>query len=363
MRNIKWLVLLAAVLVLASLGCERKITGNVELADNSSNNCFGCHNGTNDLGTEVVLATRQWENSKHGSGEHIETGSSCRGCHTTEGFIVRITGEDITSGAYNAVGCFACHNPHENRDFRLRTTDAVELGNGAIYDREESNICVQCHHGRRNVNTYVKDSVKMDNHFGPHHSNQSDMLLGENAYEYDNYNYDTNSWHSTGVADGCVKCHFAVSVGYQLGGHTFWMENEGEENVDACNVNGCHINDKTIDSLNRVVIDFNGDGNVDGVQDEVDQLVDELQTLLIDAGLLEWVQEENAWEPTDGLVVPDADSAGAVFNWSFVLEDKSHGIHNTRYAIAVLKSTINYMKTGDPNGASATKKPKMFSAH
>ncbi len=345
-------------------GCDREITGDVELADNSSNNCFDCHDYGIDLGTKVKLAMRQWENSAHGSGNAMRSSGSCAGCHTTEGFIERITGEDITSGAYNAVGCFTCHDPHENRDFQLRTTDAVELGNGATYDRDVSNLCVQCHHGRRNVETYVVDSVEMSNHFGPHHSNQSDMLLGENAYEYGGYDYDADSWHSTGVAEGCVKCHFEVSDGYDMGGHTFWMETEEDENTDACNVDGCHVNAMEIDDFDReMAMDFDNDADsTEGVQTEIDDLTNDLETLLIAAGLLEFIADEGLWEPTDDLVVPNADTLGAVFNWAFVHEDKSHGIHNTLYAVALLRSSINYMTTGDPEGAPA-RKNKLLTSH
>ena len=64
--SVKILLTLALGLIcLLILGCEREITGNVELADNSSELCFDCHDGANDLGTEVVLATRQWETSAH----------------------------------------------------------------------------------------------------------------------------------------------------------------------------------------------------------------------------------------------------------------------------------------------------------
>ncbi len=366
MSNIKLTALALTALALLLAGCEREITGDVELASNSSTSCFTCHDYGIDLGTKVMLAMRQWENSQHGSGENMRSSGSCAGCHTSEGFIERITGKDITSGAYNAIGCFTCHDPHGNRDFQLRTTDAVELGNGAIYDRGRSNLCVECHHGRRDVNTYVEDSVELSNHFGPHHSNQSDMLIGENAYEYVGYDYDDDSWHSTGVAEGCVKCHFEVSDGYEMGGHTFWMETEEDENTDACNVVGCHATYTKIDDFDRQMplMDFDDDGDyTEGVQTEIDDLMHDLETLLIGAGLLEWVDEEQAWEPTDELVVPDADSAGAVFNWAFVHEDKSHGIHNTRYAVALLKSSINYLTTGSPDGVPAAERPKLISAH
>lgn len=364
MKNVKLIALFLGVAALLAIGCTREITGDVELADNSSSDCFGCHDYGIDLGTKVKRAMRQWENSAHGSGDNMRSSGSCAGCHTTEGFIERITGEDITSGAFNAVGCFACHDPHENGDFQLRTIAAVELGNGAIYDRNESNLCVECHHGRRNVDTYVADSTKLSSHFGPHHNCQGDMLIGENAYEYAGYDYDDNSWHSTGVEDGCLKCHFEVNDAYDMGGHTFWMSTEdGDENTDACNVDGCHVNDTEIDDFDRVTpYDFDDDGdNAEGVQTEIGDLLTELETLLLAAGLISG--DPGDTHPTANLVVPDIDSVGAVFNFEFVMSDKSKGIHNTRYAAALLISSINYMTTGDPGGAPARKPLTVLTTH
>lgn len=354
------LVMIFALLIIA--GCDREITGDVKQDDTSSSQCFGCHDGINDLGPEVVLATRQWENSMHGSGNAMRSSGSCARCHTTEGFVEEITGEDNTSGVYNAVGCFACHNPHENGDFELRTVAALTLGNGATYDRGTSNLCVNCHQSRRNVETYVYAGRKLSGHFGPHHNNQSDMLIGENAYEYAGYTYD-NSWHATGVVNGCVTCHFDVMQSYTEGGHTFEM---GSDNTDACNIDGCHINDLEIDEFDRVMgndIDNDGD-STEGVQTEIEDLFDELQTALIAAGLLEYIAEDDAWEPTDGLVVPNVDTLGAVYNWAFIHAEQSHGIHNTLYAAGLLQSSINYMATGDPNGSPAGRtEEKLLSAH
>jgi len=355
MKPIRFAALLLAVALVWAVGCDREITGNVEQPPSvASNNCFECHSYDMDMGTEVKLAMRQWANSKHASGDNIDRVGSCAPCHTSEGFIEKVTGVELTSGAYNAIGCFTCHDPHENGDFRRRIETPVTLGNGAVYDREESNLCVQCHHGRRDVRTYVADDVELSNHFGPHHNCQSDMLIGENAYEYDGYSYP-DSWHATGVEDGCVKCHFDVSQGYILGGHSFNMEYDDEDNIAACNVDGCHMNATEIKDFDRVTAyDFDQDADsTEGVQTEINDLMDHLETLLINAGLLEWIPDAQAWEPTEGLVVPDIDTVGAVFNWAFVHEDKSHGVHNTRYAAALLISSINYMETGDPSGTPA----------
>ena len=364
MRTSILIALLLAAAMLAVVGCDREITGEVK--DNggivASNNCFDCHNGADALGADVIMAVRQWDVSQHASGDNINRNTgACRDCHISEGFIERITGQSLNTDASNAIGCFACHNPHENGDFRLRTAAAVVLGNGTTFDRNNANLCASCHHGRQNVDTYVADGTKLSTHYGPHHGPQSDMLIGTNAYEYAGYDY-VDSWHATGVTDGCVKCHMDVSVGYAMGGHTWWMESEEfGENIGACNVDGCHVTGNEIEDFNRVTAyDFDEDGDTsEGVQTEITDLLDELESALESAGLVEYDAEAGLYEPTNGLTVSDADSVGAVFNYLFVREDRSMGIHNTRYAAGLLISSINYLATGNPSKGPAS----LASAH
>jgi hypothetical protein len=107
-----------ATLAIGLIGCERKIT-RVELVQEPQN-CFTCHSDEN---TRLVDAEQQWNNSRHASGSTLnENDSSCKGCHTSEGFIARATGVTPPDVIENptAIHCFTCHAPHTNGDFRLR---------------------------------------------------------------------------------------------------------------------------------------------------------------------------------------------------------------------------------------------------
>jgi hypothetical protein len=366
MRNIKWLVLLAAVIVLAGFGCERKITGNVELANNASSGCFQCH-GDQDL--KLVEAQIQYENSVHAAGEHTDNNrltnsyySSCEKCHTSEGFIANLTGEPADGNNFTAIKCFTCHAPHTNGNLTVRVTSAVSLADGTTFDRGPANLCASCHQSRRDVNTYVVDDVELDGHWGPHHSVQADMIIGVNSYEYSDYAY-TKSAHSL-APKACIHCHMSASMHESIGGHSWNMRNEERqfENIAGCNVPECH--DGTISTLNVLAQDdFDGDGDTTGIQTEVHNLLDSLQSLLLTAGLLEWSAEDSQYVPDSGRVVSTADSAGALYNWLFVKEDRSFGVHNTDYAVGLLQSSINFLEFGDPSPAPAAPRPKLFSAH
>lgn len=362
------IAVLLAVAVLLTFGCERKVVVEEIVVDDGNGgngsqteSCFDCHS---DQDFSLVYAGEQWEISAHGAGETVERNrqgssfyQSCEKCHTSEGFLEFTTGYDHDGTVFTRIGCFTCHAPHTNEDFDLTYDDAVDLADGTTFDRDESNLCVVCHQSRRDVNTYVVDDVTLDQRYGPHHSNQSDMLLGTNAYEYAGITY-TNSAHTNGVVNPCVQCHMAGTKGWTemyVGGHTFAMQSEesGLTNVEAsCNASGCHSD---LESFNKTAYaDYDWDGEVEGVQDEVHGLMDSLETLLIAGGLFEYYEEEEGWAPADDRFVTDADSTGAVYNYMFVYEDQSAGIHNTDYAVQLLQSSINFLAEGDPAGSAVT---------
>jgi hypothetical protein len=333
-RNLLKVGLIAVVgFVFLSSACTKKtIVNNPPPSETAS--CFTCHSDSN---TAVLAAEKQWEHSVHSSGAHItETSSGCTRCHTNEGFVSLVeTGTEIAVDNPTAIGCFTCHAPHTNGNLTLRT-DApfvlLDSTSSSTYNKGTSNVCVACHHSRRNANTYVYDGVKMSSHYGPHHSVQGDMLLGTNAYEYTGFTYQS-SYHSHGVAKGCVDCHMAAAIGYTLGGHSWNMAWEGEENVAACNSAACHNGE--IDDFNRLAAaDYDHDGTIEGVQDEIDGLMDQLKDKLTAANLLTSGGDPVARAST-------ADSVGAVYNYEFILGDGSRGIHNTKYAVGLLQSSLD----------------------
>jgi len=286
----------------------------------------------------------------------------------TKPLIAYVTGEPADGNYFSSFACFTCHQPHSNGNFQLRVRNAVVLEDGTLFDRGPANTCATCHHSRSDVSEEVVDDVELDSHYGPHHSNQADMIIGTNAYEYDGYQY-TNSAHAL-APEACVHCHMSASLHESVGGHSWNMRNEEHdwENIIGCNAAECHDGEiTTLDT--EAEDDFDGDGETEGIQTEIHGLLEELTELLLAANLIEEEIEEGdtAYAPVEERVVSTADSAGAVYNWAFVEEDRSDGVHNTNYTVGLLKSSINFLETGDPNGAPAATKPssirKLVSAH
>ncbi len=330
----------AMALVLAA--CSRNIT-RVEQVVQQPQSCFECHS---DTSTFLVAANLQWQHSRHASGRTLnERDGTCKDCHTSEGFVARATGVPAPAVIEDAtpIHCFTCHAPHTNSDFRLRWTAIATLQNGATYNLNAGNLCVACHQARRSVKTTITARTTLSTRFGPHHGVQGDMLLGSNGYQYTGYTYEQTEHRAATTAngkDGCLECHFKVTDRLVVGGHSFNMV--GILGVDTLlNVGACA-------PCHGTIADFSEVGPGYSVQDSVDVLIADLETRLTTAGLV--VSGPGGLPKA---VTTSADSAGAVWNLLMAREDRSHGVHNARYIMGLLNSSIAYIKGTSPQGLTA----------
>ena len=369
MRHMSFVMVALAALLLVIAGCDREITGDVKLADQSASNCFECHS---DRDFALLHAQDQFAVSKHATGETVERNrqyssryQSCERCHTHEGFVAVATGTEVQADDFTNFNCFTCHAPHSDGNLTVRLEDAQSIPGGYTYDKGSSNTCAYCHQSRDAVEVSVPPGAAnitfANNRWGPHHSIHADVFLGVNGYEYDGYTY-TNSWHTTGIDEGCVTCHMSdKNTNAMVGGHTFSMvgefHEEEVENLAACTK--CH---EAFESFNvdfPANSDYDWDGAAEGVQVEVEGLLDSLATLLVGAGVID--AEDHL--PVANTTI-SADSAGAVYNYLFIHGDRSEGIHNTNYIVGLLQSSINFIVHRDPNGgATVAARPATFSAH
>ena len=333
-RKVSCLIAIALLPLLALAACDRKITRVEQIAEPTT--CFNCHGDTpgDSILATMIPAQQQWENSRHGSGILINEGQNspgCAGCHTGNGFIARANGQ--APGNYpnpETIHCFACHAPHTTGTLELRWKSIATAGDSVTFELHNADICGACHHARRSVNAYVRHAnhrtIIDSSHWGPHHSSQLDMLLATNGYEYPGFDYQDTPFHRTLTKDGCLDCHFKTTSNNVVGGHSFNQEGvvEGDtiQNIAGCQV--CHGEDVT-------------DFNIDGIQDSVVTLAHTLATRLEAAGLLD----------VEGNAIPQTtsqDSAGALWNWQHATGDRSEGVHNPKYIISLLQSSIDFLE-------------------
>ena len=309
--------------------------------------CGKCHQG------EHTPYLENWEESAHaGSDTHpvpsLQTRfrtTDCAGCHTYQGFIqfVGTTPEDtvnIVPEGIDAPGdaalplvCAACHDPHDAKhpgQLRLPAAD----------------LCVKCHN--------PENAVPGEE---PHHST-APMFAGTGAAEIPGYTYDRQSIHQilpSLAADKCVVCHVFRTEFNDNGtpadpsddilantGHTF------EPRLEACAQSGCHVG--------GLVETVTGPFDHRGRQTLTQDLLDSLATIIAEI-------EQNVLTPQDS-----ADYLIGLFNYQFVTNERSRGVHNPDYAETVLENTIAFLDTAlvlavEPIGDPAVGLPRAFALH
>jgi len=319
--------------------------------------CAVCHDSLN---TEFQVA--EWNNSLHAVTTTDPAGSAgCVGCHTGFGFVARMEGTPIVNTSYEAITCATCHEPHDiSRPDQLRaysglstnpatlavTAGAATLMNGTVVTNGGlGGLCMQCHISRQNATNYVATTAG-SSHYGPHHGPQTDMLEGVNGITYGNP--IGSSPHKDVVKDTCVACHMqpqsSTSPAFtHAGGHTWEMSAPASGTNAAVYLTAvcvqCH---GSITNFNFPTVDYDGDGVVNGVQDEVRGLMNQLAVLLPPVGVAKTnLTIDSTWTPQQ---------LKAAYNYLFVQSDGSYGVHNIAYTVDLLKGSIADMGGGASAG-------------
>jgi hypothetical protein len=402
LTNGNWAAMPSAVQNLANIQCEnchgpgsqhlysQGILGNTNAisVNYAAGDCSQCHDELNNH-----FKSAEWNNSLHAAASSHPSGpadKACVRCHTAPGFVgwaaaggmavqnqyptniicshfgttnILTTTPDTT---YYPITCQACHDPHDaSNPHQLRMGYNVTLSDGTVVTNAGAGgFCMECHNSRNGsvTNMMAKYPLNQPNWaggvgFGPHDSPQGDMLEGVNAVTYGKA--IPSSPHANVVADTCAGCHMQPIASTdpaftKAGGHTFKMSyiNTNGVEVDVTTVcTQCHGN---ITDFNFPVADYDGDGVINGVQTEVQNLLNKLSMLLPPSGY----QANPANYVADGKVKTidyrwgatnmPAKFLNAAYNWQFVANDGSLGVHNAAYAVGLLKASIGDL-TGDAN--------------
>jgi hypothetical protein len=326
--------------------------------------CGQCHEGTH----HPYLS--EWEASPHsfevGEEWKGEFSSSCWGCHEGVAGAKRLSGDlstfygsgavstrpDTTIAPAGPINCQTCHDSHSAENMgQLRTVADVVLVTSneetpIITEGGTGKLCMQCHHARRGHETQVPNGRS---HFGTHSSPQADMIAAKSGY----LNVAPSEFNWAGpshlyVQNSCKTCHinrveYISESSPASTGHTFLPTTAACQN--------CH---GTINSFREIPAagDFDGNGTVDGLQDEVDGLIELCIEALVASGL----------DTTGGLEAPFAyDSTSTLqqrevgWNVIFVESDASHGVHNPDYAVQLLQQSYQYLTGSLPQNADIIK--------
>ncbi len=328
--------------------------------------CATCHDPSTDTVYNVAGRAYQYSSSVHATGGHSDRNTAtCSGCHTTEGFAERARGGFQTQMASqinnpSPPGCFACHSPHARGNFSLRTQAPVTIASyiqgvpDAVVDYGEGNLCMQCHQTRQTspmspkpdpTKTAITDTIVItSSRWYPHYGVNGQMLNGTGGFQFVGYTYTGNSNHTSNGAiqqKGCIACHMAEPIGGQAGlggGHTFKVRYESEGTtgtvLTGCRDAGCH-------GSSFASVDYAGPATSPvGAQTAINANLDTLKQLLVAKNWLNGTTDLLRASTSAPLRIAPAAKAGAIYNYYFIEHEGSHGVHNTRYAYELLRSSI-----------------------
>jgi predicted CXXCH cytochrome family protein len=327
-------------------------------------NCATCHEGSHHP------FYSEWLQSPHNfdeTGAHgAPVNGGCQGCHEGVGAAERLSGDlsefyggapygspprDTTDHPIAGIVCATCHDPHNAENpGQLRTTADVHLvtANGespVVTEGGSGKLCMQCHHARRGPESQIENGY---DHFGPHANPQADMMAGKSAYHgVADENFVWARPVHLNVVNSCKTCHLNMAEYVSEAepaktGHTFLPK------VEACEP--CHGVLESFDDI-RANDDYDGNGMVEGVQTEVHGLLVKLEEALYDSGIdtTGGADLAEALGDTNRSTIVQRESG---YNWVFVEDDKSTGIHNPFYCVQLLQQSYNHLTGEFPKNAA-----------
>jgi hypothetical protein len=350
-----------SLVAFASIGCENchgagsehSMGGDTTKISTTtkSNACMSCHDEPwrhnivqmyeNSTHSEAVFEGRNVADSLRNN-----IANDCNMCHDGRNHIdytkKTVGGPNVfTPPALNradqvVIGCPTCHEPHSG-ELRNHPSDTLATGYNYAFTGA-GKTCISCHRSRRNNKVYVTIKGSFSSTWGPHESQQGDVLLGQNAATFNNVPYVSGSHRN--ISGACVGCHMAPTTDTgtvtrdKVGGHT-WNLHYAATNYD--HVKGCLGCHPGVTSFDDFVApeDYDGDNTVEPWQKEVEGCIRNLRIALPPVGV-----DSVAW----GLIAKDSMNINlrkAYWNYLLIMNDGSLGMHNPFFAIQVLLTSKN----------------------
>ncbi|MEK7728248.1 MAG: T9SS type A sorting domain-containing protein, partial [candidate division KSB1 bacterium] len=119
------------------------------------------------------------------------------------------------------------------------------------------------------------------------------------------------------------------------------------EHVKVCQT--CHGPIKSFDDI-QAKADYDEDGTIEGTREELEGMIAVLNNLLPARTSTTVIKQNYDWT-LPGLTPAQIEKrklySKALYNWRFVAEDGSFGVHNAGYSLALLRRSIASITTGD----------------
>ena len=302
-------------------------------------------------------AARHWD-------EDEEVSASCAKCHGgAEGFrffLEHGVGAEVLEQG-NGLDCETCHDTFADvadpaDAYATVSVTEYEMPSGETFDEgDASNICANCHSGRKYGGNVDASSSFQNIHYLPAAAflNGTD---GQGGYEYATKTYAGKLTGHLG-GDSCLDCHDPVGTN-----HTF------QPNDDLAGCGPCHSGILDVEEIRGAdhTADYDGDGDAsEPLVEELDDLraalLEEMQSLAdicyASGSYPYWFNDTDGSGMCDGSEASYANSFSpwteplkrAAYNYQAVYKDPGAWAHNFDYAAQLLYDGIE--DTGGAVGA------------
>lgn len=334
MNRRKWLifglVLLFAIAV--AVGCGGNQDGEQQPPPDTGD---GDDQAAADLDINTLVG--QWVESSHSNILlYPAQRDNCVVCHDGGAFAEEITEvAAIERDFFVSTDCRACHTGRgvelmESGTVSVPAKENVKGGTGAQ--------CMACHNERK--------TPKLEELLAPHASSQAGVYTASGGARVEGFEYGSTTAHEN-LENSCVACHMTEKDG--MASHTFRVD----DIQAACGQCHQNISDPNLQAGD----DYDGNGETQGLQDEVEGLLNIVQEAIVgelDGGTMELGGGRIAFKDADGndLTEVPAEVYNAAFNHALVSQDGSLGVHNPIYAVQLLQQSYKALTGKDVPGAT-----------
>lgn len=191
--------------------------------------------------SQEQAARAQWEASKHNNANtslsvstveaRQASAAHCARCHSDQGFVAWVAqlekgdpgyikgpdGKDATVAHLTSLGltskearpitCTTCHD--KEGDLRIVNNVSMLPSGFGVSAVGTGALCMSCHNTRNGRIDWKAEDKKSFG--GPHHSSQTDIIMGKNVFFVNDTSESTTSPHAAFTGDSCTTCHMTLS--------------------------------------------------------------------------------------------------------------------------------------------------------
>jgi len=343
--------------------------------------CDVCHNGGGHhlKGTEIKSAGHTDATSPAWTEPVGPARQACVRCHSGAGYIT-FTENPKNQAAWDneahVLTCTTCHDPHSDKNpFQLRIVGKPIETPTDLPDVSLSATCVECHNGRTTAADAVKGSF-------PHYSAAAELVYNQGGVDYGQTLPNSPHGQMVGAAPipdpadttgktmlfggnkpgACVTCHMWPTITdtkdpnyLKVGGHSFnTVSPDGKFDYGAA-CKSCHGDVKDFNL--KAKADYDGNGKVEGVQDEVKGLLNLLLAEFDKAGF----KKQDAYPYFTNTANMNDKQKNAMYNFRLVYgvmwtgEGKAAAVHNFKRSVALLQASYKDLTGKDVPNATLMK--------